>query len=132
MDGGGDSRYCKEGETETCSCRPISLLSCISILAERLVQHRLRRWLESAEKLNRNQAGFRKGHSTLDQLARVTQTIFDCFESKKPQRAVLVVLDYARAYDGVARRAVREDGTNGCARMCHTLDSGPAQRPTQE
>ena len=92
--------------TETGSYRPISLLSCISKLAERLVQHRLQHWLESAGKLNPNQAGFRKGHSTLDQLARVTQTIFDCFESKKPQRAVLVLLDYARAYDKVWREAL--------------------------
>ena len=92
--------------TETGSYRPISLLSCISKLAERLVQHRLQYWLERAGKLNRNQAGFRKGHSTLDQLARVTQSIFDGFESKKPQRAVLVLLDYARAYDRVWRDAL--------------------------
>ena len=92
--------------TETGSYRPISLLSCIGKLAERLVQHRLQHWLERAGKLNRNQAGFRKGHSTMDQLARVTQTIFDGFESKKPQRAVLVLLDYARAYDRVWRDAL--------------------------
>ena len=104
--------------TETGSYRPISLLSCIGKLAERLVQHRLQHWLESAGKLNRNQAGFRKGHSTLDQLARVTQTIFDGFESKKPQRAVLVLLDYARAYDRVWRDALYAKmgrlGTPGC------------------
>ena len=92
--------------TETGSYRPISLLSCIGKLAERLVQHRLQYWLESAGKLNRNQAGFRRGHSTIDQLVRVTQTIFDGFESKKPQRAVLVLLDYARAYDRVWRDAL--------------------------
>ena len=101
--------------TETGSYRPISLLSCIGKLAERLVQHRLQHWLESAGKLNRNQAGFRRGHSTLDQLVRVTQTIFDGFESAKPQRAVLVLLDYARAYDRVWRDALYGRlGVPGC------------------
>ena len=99
--------------TETGSYRPISLLSCIGKLAERLVQHRLQHWLERAGKLNRNQAGFRKGHSTMDQLAHVTQTIFDGFESKKPQRAVLVLLDYARAYDRVWRDALHKMGRMG-------------------
>ncbi|KAF0314563.1 putative RNA-directed DNA polymerase from transposon BS [Amphibalanus amphitrite] len=55
----------------------------------------------------------------LDQLARVTQTIFDGFESKKPQRAILVLLDYARAYDRVWRDALyakmRRLGVPGCA-----------------
>lgn len=105
--------------TETGSYRPISLLSCISKLAERLVQHRLQHWLESHGKLNRNQAGFRRGHSTMDQLIRVTQSIFDCFENKKPQRAVLVLLDYARAYDRVWRDALYAKmgrlGVPGCA-----------------
>ena len=82
------------------------------------MQHRLQHWLERAGKLNRNQAGFRKGHSTMDQLARVTQTIFDGFESKKPQRAVLVLLDYARAYDRVWRDAlyakIGRMGVPGC------------------
>ena len=47
--------------------------------------------------------GVNAGHSTFDQLGRITQTIFDGFESKKPQRAVLATLDFARAYDRVWR-----------------------------
>ena len=85
------------------SYRPISLLSTVSKLAERVVQARLQFWAEARNLINRNQAGFRQGHSTFDQLGRITQTIFDGFESKKPQRAVLATLDFARAYDRVWR-----------------------------
>ena len=63
----------------------------ISKLAERLVQNRLQHWLERHRKLNPNQTGFRKGHSTADQLFRVTQSIFDAFEQPKHHRAILVL-----------------------------------------
>ena len=92
--------------SELSSYRPISLLSSTSKLAERLVQSRLQHWLETDGKLNRNQAGFRRGHSTMDQVGRITQQIFDAFEQKKPHRAVLVLLDFARAYDRVWRAAL--------------------------
>ena len=88
---------------EPSSYRPISLLSCTSKLAERMLQARLQHWLESRGKLNANQAGFRRGRSTIDQLTRITQEIFDAFESSPPKRAVLVLLDFARAYDRVWR-----------------------------
>ena len=42
----------------------------------------------------------------MDQLGRITQQIFDAFEKRKPHRAVLVLLDFARAYDGVWRAAL--------------------------
>ena len=42
----------------------------------------------------------------MDQLGRLSQRIFDAFEAKKPQRAVLVLLDFARAYDRVWRAAL--------------------------
>ncbi|XP_043204749.1 uncharacterized protein LOC122371992 [Amphibalanus amphitrite] len=92
--------------SELSSYRPISLLSSTSKLAERLVQGRLQHWLETSGKLNRNQAGFRRGHSTMDQIGRITQQTFDAFEQKPPHRAVLVLLDFARAYDRVWRAAL--------------------------
>ena len=64
-------------------------------LVERVVQARLQHWAEARNLINTNQAGFRQGHSTFDQLGRITQTIFDGFENKKPQRAVLATLDFA-------------------------------------
>ena len=61
--------------------RPISLLSCLSKLPERLIHTRLYFFLESSSLLNPNQSGFRKNHSTLDQLIKITQRSFDAFEN---------------------------------------------------
>ena len=101
------------------SYRPISLLNTISKLAERLVQNRLQHWLDRHRKLNPNQAGFRKGHSTADQLFRVTQSVFDAFEQPKHHRTILVLLDFAKAYDRVWREGLfhkmEKMGTPGCA-----------------
>ena len=92
--------------SELSSYRHISLLSSTSKLGERLVQARLQHWLETSGRLSRNQAGFRRGNSTMDQLGRITQQIFDAFEQKKPHRAILVLLDFAHAYDQVWRAAL--------------------------
>ena len=83
------------------------------------MQNRLQHWLERHKKLNPNQAGFRKGHSTTDQLFRVTQSIFDAFEQPKHHRAILVLLDFAKAYDRVWRdglfHKMEKMGIPGCA-----------------
>ena len=83
------------------------------------MQNRLQHWLERHRKLNPNQAGFRKGHSTADQLFRVTQSIFDAFEQPKHHRAILVLLDFAKAYDRFWREGLfhkmEKMGTPGCA-----------------
>ena len=86
------------------SYRPISLLSCTSKLFERLLQNRLQHWLEHGNKLNPNQAGFRKKHSTMDQITKITQSIFDALEERTHResgRAVLALLDFQKAYDRV-------------------------------
>ena len=36
----------------------------------------------------------------------MTKSVFDGFKEKKPQRAVLVLLDYAKAYDRIWRAAL--------------------------
>ena len=76
-----------------------------------MVQQRLEHWLETAGKFNPNKAGFRRGHSKLDQLARVAQTVFDALEvprtkDTRPQRAIPALLDFTAAYDRVWRDAL--------------------------
>ena len=58
----------------TSSFRPISLLSVIGKLMERIIKSRLEHFLESNDKLDPSQAGFRKTRSTEEQIGRLTQT----------------------------------------------------------
>ena len=69
------------------SFRPISLLSCLGKLCERLVNRRLTYLLERNNLLNPCQAGFRRKRATEDQILCLTQTIADGLEGK--QRTVL-------------------------------------------
>ena len=86
------------------SYRPISLTSCVGKVAERMVNQRLYWYLETTNNLGKNQAGFRKGKSTVDQLFRLTQRIHDGFQSKKHTLAVFV--DLQQAYDRVWRKGL--------------------------
>ena len=79
----------------------IALTSCIAKLMEKMVSSRLYHILESTDKFAPCQAGFRKGRSAEEQLARVTQEIFDALESSPPRRSVLALLDFSTAYDTV-------------------------------
>jgi hypothetical protein len=83
------------------SYRPVSLTSCVAKVMERLVADRLSYYLESNNLLAPCQAGFRRGRSTEEQIARVCQDIFDGLESKNHERSVLCLLDFSRAYDKV-------------------------------
>ena len=55
-------------------------------------------------KLPHEQAGFRKGRSTVDQVTLLTQNTEDCFEAKETAGAVLV--DLTAAFDTVLHRGL--------------------------
>jgi len=91
----------------TSSFRPISLLSCIGKLVERLIQERLVYQLESQNLLHPSQAGFRRNRSTEEQVAAVCQLIQDGFQQRRPPlRTALLLADFSRAYDRVWRKAL--------------------------
>jgi hypothetical protein len=83
------------------SYRPVALTSCIAKVMERLVADRLSYFLESKGLLSPCQAGFRRGRSTEEQLARVCQDVFDGLEREPPWQSTLSLLDFSRAYDKV-------------------------------
>jgi hypothetical protein len=83
------------------SYRPIALTSCLGKLMERLVANRLKHIAESAGLWSENQAGFRAQRCTEDQILKLSQSIFDGFQCRKPKRTVLALLDFSKAYDTV-------------------------------
>ena len=79
--------------------RPISLLSCLSKLLERIITNRLTHYLESHALLAPTQFGFRQGRSTEDALWQLIAAASTALQSR--QRLVLVSLDIQGAYDTV-------------------------------
>ena len=65
--------------TFTTSYRPISLISSIMKLFERVIEQRLRSHLEHIGFINKHQSGFRTAKSTDDHLFRLSQSIMESF-----------------------------------------------------
>ena len=84
------------------SYRPISLLCVPCKILERLIHARVERIVDPL--LPREQAGFRRGRSTVDQTVLLTQNIEDSIEAKKKAGAVFV--DLSAAYNTVWHRGL--------------------------
>ena len=84
------------------SYRPISLLYIPYKILERLIYTRIEPVIDPL--LPREQAGFRRERSIVDQVALMTQEIEDCFLAKKKAGAIFV--DLTVAYDTVWHRGL--------------------------
>ena len=84
------------------SYRPISLLCVPYKILERLIYARVEPLIDPL--LPKEQAGFRRGKSTVDQVVLLTQNIEDSFEAKKKAGAVFI--DLTAAYDTVWHRGL--------------------------
>lgn len=84
---------------ETASYRPISLTPILSKLWERIYLVRLKSQLDESNIIPSHQFGFRKSHSTIEQVHRVHDTIRECFERK--QYCSAAFLDVQQAFDRV-------------------------------
>jgi len=85
--------------TEVSSYRPISLLSIISKILEKLLLHRLLSDTHSQDWIPFHQFGFRKAHSTIQQCHRLTTIINKTLEVH--QYCSAVFLDISQAFDKV-------------------------------
>ena len=84
------------------SYRPISLLCVHYKILERLIYARVEPLIDPL--LPKEQAGFRRGKSTVDQVVLLTQNIEDSFEAKKKAGAVFI--DLTAVYDIVWHRGL--------------------------
>ena len=89
----------------TTSYRPISLISSIMKLFERVIEQRLRSHLEHIGFINRHQSGFRKAKSTDDHLFRPSQSIIESFH--RGEHVVASFLDVEKAFDNVWHNGLR-------------------------
>ncbi len=85
--------------TEVSSYRPISLLPILSKLFEKLFLKRLAPIIQSENLIPDHQFGFRKQHSTIEQVHRIVNVIKNTLEEKKFCSAVF--LDVRQAFDKV-------------------------------
>jgi hypothetical protein len=85
------------------SYRPIALTSHLGKVMERMINNRMTWRLEEMRGLSPWQSGFRRGRSTTDQCLRLSQRISDGFQEKPPQRTLLMLFDYRKAFDTVWR-----------------------------
>ena len=98
------------------SYRPISLLSMCYKLLERIILHRI----SPAEILNIEQAGFRPGRSTQDQVLALTTYVENGYQRRDKNRSCLPGLD-CRIRHGVAQRSVSKpiQSFTMLGRQCH-------------
>ena len=77
--------------------RPISLLSCLGKLLERVIADRLQTHFESIGSIGVHQAGFRKNRSTTDNILRLAEDVQRNFNKKLLTAAVF--FDVEKAFD---------------------------------
>ncbi|XP_055691262.1 uncharacterized protein LOC129794534 [Lutzomyia longipalpis] len=83
------------------SYRPISLLSCLGKVMEKMVAERLMWWLEFNELIPNNQSGFRKARSTTDNLALLQHYTVRALNAR--EHVTWVSFDLEKAYERVWR-----------------------------
>ena len=91
--------------SQTANYRPISLLSAIMKLFERVIEKCLRKHLEDNGFFSKYQSGFRKSKSTNDHLFRLSQTIMESFD--RGEHVIAAFLDVEKAFDNVWHNGLR-------------------------
>ena len=91
--------YKKGSKMETCNYRPISLLSNINKIFEKIMFYRLYQFLERNKCLYNWQFGFRSKHSTNHALVEITEKIRNALD--KGEIACGIFIDLQKAFDTV-------------------------------
>ena len=79
--------------------RPISLISRLSKIIEKIITTQIYHWAETNNILNKEQAGFRKNKSTTDKLFQLSLTISQAKNQRRPSSAIFLGVE--KAFDKV-------------------------------
>ena len=91
--------------SQTISYRPISLLSAIIKLFERVIEKCLQKHLEDNGFFSKYQSGFRKSKSTNDHLFRLSQAIIESFN--QGEHVIAAFIDVEKVFDNVWHNRLR-------------------------
>ncbi|XP_048003890.1 uncharacterized protein LOC125240087 [Leguminivora glycinivorella] len=90
-----------ENTTDPTSYRPISLLSTLGKLYEKVVLTRIQTWCNEEDILIQEQFGFRARHSCVHQVHRIVEHVLDGFSRLNGLKTGAIFLDVSKAFDGV-------------------------------
>ena len=89
----------------TTSYRPTSLMSSIMKLFERVIEQRLRSYLEDTGFIHKYQSGFRQNKSTDDHLFRLSQSVMKSFN--RGEHVMAAFLDIEKVFNNVWNNGLR-------------------------
>jgi hypothetical protein len=99
--------------------RPISLLSCVSKIMEKVVFKHLYNYIKDNNLISPHQSGFQPGDSTVNQLSYLYHTFCEALDMKKDVR--IVFCDISKAFDKVWHNGLlyklKKFGIHGCLLM---------------
>ena len=88
--------------------RGISLLSVTSKFFTGILNKRLYSWAEDNDKINIEQAGFRKSHSTIDHIYTIYNMASNCLYGRRRSKFYVCFVDFRKAFDTVNREVLWE------------------------
>nr|CAH7721011.1 unnamed protein product [Callosobruchus chinensis] len=108
----------KEGtEYDVNNYRPISLISNLAKIFEKIIKARMIKFLEDGKLLSAKQFGFRQGKSTEDAILNLCDQMYEAVD--KNQASLCVFIDLQKAFDTVSHdklmKKLREIGFRGSA-----------------
>ena len=86
--------------------RPISVLSVLSKVYERVILNQLWSFIKTQNLYSINQSGFRKGHSTNTLLLKLRDDIR--MAMNRSEVALSILVDYSKAFDSIDNRILLE------------------------
>ena len=94
----------KKGDRDLCdNYRGISLLSITSKVFTSVLNNRLYIWAEENNKINEEQAGFRKNYSTIDHIYTLHSIASNCLYGQRRSKLYAAFIDFQKAFDTINR-----------------------------